>query len=193
MNRKFTKVNTIKYIIIIVTVGLLSIVPYTIYKNNYKDKKAELTKDTEYKLKDLDYSIPKGFTYRYYNNDLDNRYYSLYAEHDSCSIVISRYKNYPEYKNGESYLKDNASFTLNDEVSEITEVDSNQKNWYTITKKTNNTHPKTETSFVYVKKDDIYVVEYSYRDYDRGDYEEDNKSSACKAAKDYVLSHLKVN
>ncbi len=133
-------------------------------------------------LENISYDVPGEFEKSEYGE-----YYHYYGNNVSCNFEVNDFSIY-SYSNGKEYLEDSVSVHLNDEVSDIKEVDLNGDLWYSFSKKND-----SGISYYYaiVKGDKGYYLEYEIRDSYHGDYS-DNENNFCKASYGEVISSVKL-
>lgn len=176
------KIKISQMIIMILVIGLISLIPYTMVKIN-SNKNFTLKKDSTFKLKELSYKIPKGFKAQIIKHD-DYKYYSYQDEKYICSISIDVMNNKDyNFKDGEEYLRNKVFFTLEDEFSEITK----ENNWYTITKTSKS--KSIEKISASLNNDNIYLFKFAISNYEDIDNEQNHK---CQMAYDFVYESLKI-
>ena len=134
-------------------------------------------------LDNISYVISDKFE----ESEYSRGYYHYYDDGISCSFDINDYSTY-SYKNGSDYLKDRITFTLNDEVSEISEVDLNGYKWYymSVSKRGNINY-----YYATVKNDRGYILNYEINDYSYGDSLSGDKF--CDTEYDKVISSVRFN
>lgn len=170
MNVKKVLIIGVCFFVIIVLVGFFR---YYISEKNSSDK--------DY-LKNISYDVPKEFEKSKYGE-----YYHYYGNNVSCNFEVDDFSTY-SYSNGKEYLEDSVSVHLNDEVSDVKEVDLNGDLWYSFNRKSGG-----NSSYYYaiVKDDKGYYIEYEMRDYYHGDYS-NGENNFCKASYDKIISSVKL-
>lgn len=180
------KKNIKGLIITVIVVGLLSLIPYFINKDNTKEKLVK--KDENFKIGKLEYKIPEGFkAYPSYSDD-EYKHYS-YGENDVyCYIELTKVNNSSDiYKDNEDYLRKTVTFTLNDEVET-----NKEDEWFTVTV-TNKTRSFIGKSSAITEDKTIYVLSYRITDYTHGETPNDKDYKKCVNAYNDVLKSIKIN
>ncbi|MBQ6494505.1 MAG: hypothetical protein IJI49_00725 [Bacilli bacterium] len=167
-----------KVLIVIGIIILIIMLLYYYVKDNYR-----YYGDKDY-LIDISYDISDRFDASIYDS---SRYYHYYEDDISCNFDISYFSTF-DINNGEEYLRKRIMFTLNDEVSDIEEVDINNYKWYYMKVDSGD---KISYYYATVKDDVGYELEYSISDYMRGDSNSSNK--VCYSEYDRVISSIKFN
>ena len=133
-------------------------------------------------LENISYDVPGEFEKSKYGE-----YYHYYGNKVSCDFKVDDFSTY-SYSNGKEYLEDNVSVHLNDEISDVKEVDLNGDLWYSFNRKS-----RGNISYYYaiVKEDKGYFIEYEIRDYYHGDYS-NGENNFCKISFDKIISSVKL-
>lgn len=146
------------------------------------------TKDNDYvvdsHLSDISFDIDDRFEANIYDS---SGYYHYYSDDISCNFDVSYYDNY-KYNSGNDYLRDMVMFSLNDEVSEIKEIELNGYKWYYMSVDSDG---KKSYYYATIKSDKVYELEYDISDYKRGDRTED-ESNFCYSEYDKIISSVKL-
>ena len=163
---------------IIIILGIVVVVGMLVYSFVKYDRENEYVDF----LENISYDVPKEFEKSKYGE-----YYHYYGNNVSCNFEVDDFSTY-SYSNGKEYLEDNVSVHLNDEVSDVKEVDLNGDLWYSFNRKSGG-----NISYYYaiVKNDKGYYIEYEMRDYYHGDYS-NGENNFCKASYDKIISSVKL-
>ena len=164
------------YIIIFVVIILVVIFIFCFIKDNVIESGNNLS--------DISFDIDNRFEANIYDS---SGYYHYYSDDISCSFDVSYYGNY-KYNSGNDYLRDMVMFSLNDEVSEIKEIELNGYKWYYMSVDSGD---KKTYYYATIKNDKVYELEYDISDYKRGDRTED-ESNFCYSEYDKVISSVKL-
>ena len=175
-----------KWIKIILIIILIAAGAMLYYQVEIKDPTNE-----EVKMTEVEFHNPKKFELASNNEDYVGFSYSSSDGNKNCYYHIS-INNYNNYTSGREYLEDRISFSLNDEVGEITENTVNGTVWNTLKVVENSTYSqRTSYYYVTIKNEKTYLFEYKILDYERGDYEGE-KDDYCEKSFDEVISSIKI-
>ena len=164
------------YTIIFVVIILVVIFIFCFIKDNVIESGNSLS--------DITFDIDDRFEASLYDG---SGYYHYYSDDISCNFDFSYYSNY-RYITGDDYLRDMVKFSLNDEVSEIKEIELNGYKWYYMSVDSDG---KKTYYYATIKNDKVYELEYDISDYKRGDRTED-ESNFCYSEYDKVISSVKL-
>ena len=167
-----------KKVLLFIGIIIVIIFIYIIYKVNdnynygdYYDYLDNISYDISSKFEVSKYS--RGY-YHYYDNDI------------SCTFDVDSFSTY-NYFNGSDYIKDSITFTLNDKVSEIKEVDLNGYKWFYFGVDGGN---NKEYYYATIKDEKGYLLKYEISDYLRGDSNKD-RDSFCYTEYDKIISSVR--
>ena len=167
-----------KKVLLFIGIIIVIIAIYIIYKVNdnynygdYYDYLDNISYDISNKFKESEYS---GGYYHYYGNNV------------SCTFDVDSFSTY-NYFNGSDYIKDRITFTLNDKVSDIKEVDLNGYKWFYFGVDGGN---NKEYYYATIKDDKGYLLKYEISDYLRGDSNKD-RDSFCYTEYDKIISSVR--
>ena len=175
-----------KWITIILIIVLIAAGTMIYYQLEIKDPTNEKEKMTE-----VEFHNPKKFEISTNNEDYVSYSYSSSDSNKNCYYYIS-INDYNNYASGREYLEDRITFSLNDEVGEITENTINGIIWSTLKVVENSRYSQRTTyHYVTIKNEKTYLFEYQIADYERGDYEGE-KDDYCEKSFDEVISSIKI-
>ena len=168
-----------KKIVLIISIILVSIIlTITSITLKYKSEKNNINKN------ELIYNNPNKFEKSM--DEVDYKSYYYYSDNINCSYVITMYENYKKYKDGNNYLEDNITFTLNDKVGEVEEKSIGNYKWYLLKIDKGS---ETEYNYATIYNNNTYELTYKIHDYMKGDYSSE-ADNYCYNALDELLSSL---
>ena len=148
---------------IIITIILMIIISTVIIiiDNINKDLKTNVEKnkilkeDQNYNINELYYTIPKGFTVNYSE---DNQYhiYRSYYNNNTCDIYLRAILNADYYENEIDYINSMINVNINDEISPVSTIFINNNEWTYLTVKNNYSR---QTTYTLKTNDNLYNIE----------------------------------
>ncbi len=138
---------------------------------------------------EISYKVPKTFEEDDYSN---SKYYSFYDTSLNCTIDIRADKKLHE-ESFEKWFKGEINFNLNDEVSELEQLDINGNKILGIQKKSGENYSWSEVERYYGVESSnyYYIIDYRIIDYKNGD-RTDTETSMCLSTLDTFLSSIKT-
>lgn len=182
MNKK-KKITIISTIITIVVVGLLSLIPYIIEEKRYEAK--PVTPKDEFKIGKMVYKMPIDFSYQLanYTSDYKNYTFGEGASYCDINIELHRYDDYEVYESGEQYIRERVYITIADEYETYTD-----NGWYTLDIKSKDYSSRKVSAIKYGK--DLYVIDYTFNDFSKGENKNSEEQKKCSTAYDYVFKSI---
>lgn len=140
---------------------------------NTKQEYKKINEKTVFKIGNISYTIPEGYTLYYESDEYQafNKYDPAY-----CSITIQERKNSTLYNSEEEYLKSNLYTKESDIVSPITTLTINNETWTQISIQT---EYRIQNTYVLKKSKTIYEIETT-----------DNTSQNCKEELEQILNSI---
>lgn len=126
--------------------------------NKFNTTRVNILKENKnYSINNLSYTIPKGFTINYSE---DNKYHSYrsYYNDNTCDINLRVTLNADYYENELDYINSMIQININDEISPISTVSINSTEWTYVTVKS---EYSTQTTYVVKKNNNLYKLETS--------------------------------
>ena len=139
-------VNYIIPIILIILVCSIIITSTYILIPNYIEPKPS-KKDTTDSIKNISYTIPKGFTKSKYESE-NYKSYSYTKDDKYCNIGIEAYDYKSLYKDAEEYIKANVYVSAEDTINPIDKITLNNTTWIHMS-----TENEYQTKDIYAKKE----------------------------------------
>ena len=146
----------ISIILMIIIVSIIVIVDNI--NNKFNTTRVNILKENKnYSINNLSYTIPKGFTINYSE---DNKYHSYrnYYNDNTCDINLRVTLNADYYENELDYINSMIQININDEISPISTVSINSTEWTYVTVKS---EYSTQTTYVVKKNNNLYKLETS--------------------------------
>ena len=175
------------FIGIIIVIGIIIILIFVPFlwpsiPNNYKENNKEY-------FKEISYTVPSEFELDDYHH---SRNYSYYDTSLNCYIDIRAQEKLRE-QSFEKWFKGDISFTLNDELSELEELEINGNKILGIQKRRGEDYSWSEVEYYYGVESSnyYYMIEYRIIDYKNGD-RTDTETSMCLSTLDTFLSSIKT-
>jgi len=134
-------------------------------------------------FEEISYTIPKEFER---DEEYYGKYYNYVGDSIYCGVFIYSYEKY--YDDFLEWFKNQIHINLNDSVSEIEEIELNNKKVYSVEIKNENEieyHYGIESSNYY------YSIEYYISDRLKGD-RVDMDTNPCYVSKDKIISSIKI-
>lgn len=142
-------------------------------------------KEKENEFSEIEYTVPKYFEEEksYYNKEYSYNENSVY-----CYIYIDANKRNDYSIAPKDYLEKYVSFTSKDEVSDITEIDSEKVTGYQMSIKADG-----KTTYYYSIETAHYRYDINYRiyDYENGD-REDATTNKCITSREKFINSLRT-
>lgn len=141
------------FLLIIIILGSIGLVIDIGINKITEQEPKEITKKTTFKLGNLSYTIPKGYTL-YYENDG----YQAFNKYDPtyCAITIQGRKYSSLYNSEKEYIQSNLYTKESDIVSPITTLTINNETWTQISVQT---EYNIQNTYVLKKSKTIYEIE----------------------------------
>lgn len=161
---------------IIALIIIVSVVSGKVEEQKYREEDKKM-------YNEIKYEVPDELEN---DSDLYHPWFSKYERDYSCFFTV--YANKKEYYDSmEEYLKTAVSANIGDEVSEIEELEFQEKMYsVSVTKK-----KTSEVDYYYVveSKNYYYELKYHIMDYQKGD-RDDIDTNVCYTSKDKILKTI---
>ena len=164
---------------IIAFIVVVAIIGIEYESDNYEEEDRKL-------YEEIEYVVPQDLLVSEYSNKKDHRY-SYFEDDCYCSFNVE-VSNKDYYDNIEEYLKKSIYISLDNEVSEVEEIEMNGEKFYSVVIKekkglTNEYYYTVESANYY------YLLRYRLVDESNGDTA-GIEDSTCYTAKDQILKSV---
>ena len=169
---------------IVIGIAIILVIVLAILQS-YKDYPEEEKESFD----EISYTVPSEFEVSEYS---DSKYYFYYDSDVKCSLDITLTEKARE-RSFEKWFKGEITFTLNDELGELEELDINGNKILGIQKRRGEDYSWSQVEYYYGVESSnyYYMINYNIIDYDKGDREA-SESSLCLTALDSILSSIKT-